>query len=86
MNSGIKRRTTFEAGKEYLVPLEPRGKYPKLDSLIVLVPYLDDSNGFYPVLDGYIIDKYNTFDFSEKTPYQIFDEKLKNKIKEIESW
>ena len=61
-----KRRTTFETGKEYLVPLEPRGKYPKLDSLIVLVPYLDDSNGFYPVLDGYIIDKYNTFDFERK--------------------
>ena len=81
-----KKRTTFEAGKEYFVPLEPRGKYPKIDSLIVLVPYLDDSNGFYPVINSYITDKYNFFGFGEKIPYQFFEERLRTKIKELESW
>ncbi len=81
-----KRRTTFEAGKEYFVPLEPRGKYPVIDSLIVLVPYLDDSNGFYPINSGYVIDKYNFFEFGERIPLHVFDKKLRNQIKEVEEW
>lgn len=81
-----KKRTKFEEGKEYFVPLEPRGKYPNMDSIMVLVPYLDDSNGFYPINDSYITDKYNYFRFGERIPFYIFELKLRNKIGELESW
>ena len=76
----------FKVGEEYFVPLEPRGSYPNLDQLIALVPYLDDSNGYYPVVNGYIIDKYNYFGFGTKVPYNEFEKELEKKIEEVKSW
>ncbi len=58
---------SFEVGKEYLVPLEPRGNYPLNNkSIIALVTYLDKSKGYYPINNNYIFDKYNFFGFGEK--------------------
>jgi len=44
----LKGNMKFEIGKEYFVPLEPRGtggKPPQIHNLTTLVVYLDDSNG-----------------------------------------
>jgi hypothetical protein len=77
---------SFEKNKEYFVPLEPRGNYPQIDTLIALVPYLDDSYGYYPINNGNITDKYGYFGFGENIPYTIFKERLRDKIKDLETW
>lgn len=82
----MKENNSFEVGREYLVPLEPRGEYLAFEKLIALVPYLDDSNGFYPIISNYLIDKYNYFGFGEKVPYDTFNQKLRDKIREVKSW
>lgn len=78
---------SFEVGKEYLVPLEPRGNFPMDDSsIIALVTYFDNSKGYYPIINNFINDKFNFFGFGEKIPFNNFEIKLNNKIKEIKSW
>jgi hypothetical protein len=78
---------TFEVGKKYFVPLEPRGSSSStIHDIVALVPYLDDSNGYYPIINNYLIDKYNYFGFGERVQYNEFNEKFINKIKEVESW
>jgi hypothetical protein len=77
----------FEVGKDYFVPLEPRGLPPLIDkSILTLVPYLNNSHGYYPILNGYLIENHNYFGYGKKVPYDIFEQKLRDKIKEVESW
>jgi len=85
-NQWVHKSINFEIGKEYFIPIEPRGKYLNFDNALALVAYLDKSDGYYPIDNGYLIDKYNFFGFGEKVEYNLFDQKLRNKIEEIESW
>ncbi len=78
---------SFEVGKEYLVPLEPRSAYPMTNnSRIALVTYLDESTGYYPIFNGNIEDMYNYFGFGEILTYDQFEQKLQTKIEELKSW
>ncbi len=53
---------------------------------LALIMYLDKSQGFYPIENGYLIDTYNFFGFGKKIEYNVFDQNLRNKIAEIKSW
>jgi hypothetical protein len=79
----------YNIGQEYFVPLEPRKGgwlFPGEINPLALIMYLDKSQGFYPIENGYLIDTYNFFGFGKKIEYNVFDQNLRNKIAEIKSW
>jgi hypothetical protein len=85
-NNWVHKSINFEIGKEYFIPIEPRGKFLNYVNALALVVYLDKSEGYFPIDNGYLIDAHNFFGFGEKLDYRTFEQSLKNKIEEIKSW
>lgn len=79
----------YKTGQEYIVPIEHRKESrsnPGEDRSNTLAYYFGKTLGYFPIVDGNIIDKFNFFRFGEKVEFKKFDQKLRDKIKEIKSW
>ncbi len=82
-----KENHSFDKGKTYFIPIEPRGTEPITESSpLALVPYLDNATGYYPIVNGYLLDKYNQFGFGKKILLEDFNKKFINKIEEMATW
>jgi hypothetical protein len=79
----------YKTGQEYIVPIEHRIESqsdPDDDNSNTLAYYFGKSFGYFSIVDGNVIDKFNFFGFGDKVEFKIFDKKLRDKIKEIKSW
>jgi hypothetical protein len=87
----------FQEGEDCFVPLEPR-VYQNVKTIVLTIyldedfdhPYIDYgpcwSCGRYPVDNGILIDRKNTFGLGTKIKWSEFVKTIKDEIQKIKSW
>ena len=72
-----RRPVVMNIGGEYLVPL----RFDK-----ALYPNTDSANGYYPIVDGVLVDQFDLFGFGQRVAIKTFQSRMDSLVEDLRTW